>query len=210
MEQHRDNPVCASCHARMDPLGFALENFDAIGRWRDADTGLPIDAVSSMPGGATIDGAAGFHEFMLSRSDQFVRTLTKKLLEYGVGRTLEYYDEPSVRRILRDASRSNYQWSSLYPRRHRERAISDAAGGDAGRDEDRAARGTSVTWERGGYLGTQPPSPFRRFGEPRRSSRAGEASGGGGGRRARGDFFHANTLRSLRSLRSNVTAASGR
>src|SRR5262249_17772486 len=75
--------------------------------------GLAIDAVSTMPGGAKIDGAAGFHEYMLSRSDQFVRTLTKKLLEYAVGRTLEYYDEPTVRRIMRDAARSNYQWSSL-------------------------------------------------------------------------------------------------
>jgi hypothetical protein len=113
MEQHRANPVCASCHASMDPLGFALENFDAIGRWRDTDSGLAIDAVSTMPGGARIDGAAGFHEFMLGRSDQFVRTLTKKLLEYAVGRTLEYYDEPAARRIMRDAARSNYQWSSL-------------------------------------------------------------------------------------------------
>ncbi|HEY7171009.1 MAG TPA: DUF1592 domain-containing protein, partial [Vicinamibacterales bacterium] len=113
MEQHRANPVCASCHASMDPLGFALENFDAIGRWRDADSGLAIDAVSTMPGGAKIDGAAGFHDYLLSRSDQFVRTLTKKLLEYAVGRTLEYYDEPAARRIIRDAARSNYQWSSL-------------------------------------------------------------------------------------------------
>jgi hypothetical protein len=113
MEQHRANPVCASCHASMDPLGFALENFDAIGRWRDTDAGTAIDAVSTTPGGAKIEGAAGFHEYMLSRSDQFVRTLTKKLLEYGAGRTLEYYDEPSVRQIMRDAGRSNYQWSSL-------------------------------------------------------------------------------------------------
>jgi len=113
MEQHRANPVCASCQASMDPLGFALENFDAIGRWRDADSGLAIDAVSTMPGGATIDGAAGFHDYLLSRSDQFVRTLTKKLLEYAVGRTLEYYDEPAARRIIRDAAPGNYQWSSL-------------------------------------------------------------------------------------------------
>jgi Protein of unknown function (DUF1592)/Protein of unknown function (DUF1588)/Protein of unknown function (DUF1585)/Protein of unknown function (DUF1595)/Protein of unknown function (DUF1587) len=113
MEQHRQNPVCASCHASMDPFGFALENFDAIGRWRDSDAGLPIDAVSTTPAGAKIDGAAGFHEYLLSRSDQFVRTLTKKLLEYAVGRTLEYYDEPAVRRIMRDAARSNYQWSAL-------------------------------------------------------------------------------------------------
>jgi hypothetical protein len=113
MEQHRKNPVCATCHASMDPLGFALENFDATGRWRDTDAGAPIDSVSTTPSGVKVAGPAGFREYLLGRSDEFVRTLTKKLLEYAVGRSLEYYDEPAVRRLVREASRRDYCWSSL-------------------------------------------------------------------------------------------------
>ena len=112
MEQHRHNPVCASCHAAMDPLGFALENLDATGRWRDTDGGAPIDAVGTTSAGATIDGPAGFRDYLLGRSDEFVRTLTRKLLEYAIGRSLEYYDEPAVRRLAHAAA-PEYRWSSL-------------------------------------------------------------------------------------------------
>jgi hypothetical protein len=113
MEQHRKNPVCATCHASMDPLGFALENFDATGRWRETEAGVPIDAVSTTASGAKIDGPAGFREYLLGRSDEFERTLVKKLLEYALGRSLEYYDEPAVRRLARDAGHSDFRWSSL-------------------------------------------------------------------------------------------------
>jgi hypothetical protein len=113
MEQHRKNPVCASCHASMDPLGFALENFDATGRWRESDSGAPVDAVSTTTSGLKIDGAAGFREYLLGRSDELVRTVSSKLFEYGLGRSLEYYDGPAVRRLVRDASLSDYRWSSL-------------------------------------------------------------------------------------------------
>jgi len=113
MEQHRKNAVCANCHAPMDPFGFALENFSATGRWRDTDGGAAIDAVSRTPDGATIDAAAGFRRYLLGRSDEFVRTLAAKLLEYFLGRSLEYYDGPAVRQLVRDAAAGNYRWSSL-------------------------------------------------------------------------------------------------
>jgi hypothetical protein len=113
MEQHRNNPVCSACHAPMDPLGFSLENFDAIGQWRDTDGGAKIDAVSTTPGGAKIDGAAGFRDYLMSRSDEFVHTMVRKLLEYALGRTLEYYDAPTVRKLVRASAKQDYRWSSL-------------------------------------------------------------------------------------------------
>ena len=113
MEQHRKNPVCANCHAPMDPLGFALENFSATGRWRDTDGGAAIDAVSKTPDGATIDGPAGFRTHLLGRSDEYVRTLAARLLEYFIGRSLEYYDGPAIRQLVRDAASDDYRWSSL-------------------------------------------------------------------------------------------------
>jgi hypothetical protein len=113
MEQHRKNPVCASCHAPMDPLGFVLENFDATGRWRDTESGLPINAVGKATGGVTIDGPAGVRSYLMSRSDEFARTLTRKLLEYALGRSLEEYDAPTVRRLVRDVAQKDYRWSAL-------------------------------------------------------------------------------------------------
>jgi mono/diheme cytochrome c family protein len=113
MEQHRSNPTCAACHAPMDPLGFALENFDATGRWRDADGGAAIDPVSTALDGATIEGAAGFRQYLLGRSDEFVRTLIHKLVEYSVGRSLEYYDAPTVRALIRSGADNEYRWSAL-------------------------------------------------------------------------------------------------
>src|SRR5262249_3901211 len=114
MEQHRANPVCASCHARMDPLGFALENYDGVGRWRTQDAGSTIDASGTLPDGTRVDGPAGLTELLLSRyRDQFVRTVAEKLLIYALGRGLEYYDQPAVRAIARESARDDYRMSSL-------------------------------------------------------------------------------------------------
>ncbi len=113
MEQHRANPTCASCHAMMDPLGLSLENFDAVGKWRTLGEGsTPIDASGRFPDGTAFTGPTGLREGLL-RSNRFVATLTEKMLTYGLGRGLEYYDAPAVRAILRDASRDDYRFSSL-------------------------------------------------------------------------------------------------
>lgn len=113
MEQHRRNPVCAACHASMDPLGFALENFDGTGRWREKDGAVSINAASTATDGATIDGPAGFRQYLLSRRAEFLRTVTEKLLTYAIGRELEYYDAPAVRQLVRNAAPEDYRWSSL-------------------------------------------------------------------------------------------------
>jgi len=113
MERHRSNPVCASCHAMMDPLGLSLENFDALGRWRTlGESSAPIDATGASPDGTRFEGPDGLRN-MLLRSDRFVATLTEKMLTYSLGRGLEYYDGPSVRAILREAARDDYRFSTL-------------------------------------------------------------------------------------------------
>jgi mono/diheme cytochrome c family protein len=112
--QHRASPQCASCHATMDPLGLSLENFDMVGRWRDVDEALaPIDASGTLPDGTKFDGPAGLRAVLMSDPDRFVRTVTEKLLTYALGRGLEHYDMPAVRKIVRDAAKSNYRASSL-------------------------------------------------------------------------------------------------
>ena len=114
MIEHRRNPVCAACHALMDPVGLSLENFDAIGRWRTLTDGFaPIDASGSLPDGTTFDGVAGLRQALVSRADQFVRTLAEKLLTYGLGRALEHYDAPAVRAIEREAAGQDYRFSSI-------------------------------------------------------------------------------------------------
>ncbi len=113
MEQHRANPVCASCHKLMDPLGFALENFDGIGRWRTSDSDSPIDSSGILPDGTKFDGPAELRALLLRKPEQFVNTVTGKLLTYALGRGLEYYDAPVVRTIIRGSAASNYRWSSL-------------------------------------------------------------------------------------------------
>jgi len=113
MEEHRKNPVCASCHSRMDPIGFALERFDAIGAWRDDDNGAAIDASGALPDGAKFDGPGGLRTALLTHREEFVATLVEKLLTYGLGRGVEYYDQPAVRHIVREAATSNYRFSSL-------------------------------------------------------------------------------------------------
>lgn len=112
--QHRANPTCASCHGMMDPLGLSLENFDFVGRWRTVDEALiPIDAAVVLPDGTTFEGPAGLRNMLVSHPDRFVRTFAKKLLTYALGRGLEYYDMPAVRKITREAARNKYRTSSL-------------------------------------------------------------------------------------------------
>ncbi len=114
LEQHRDNPVCAACHAPMDPLGFALEHFDAIGQWRTTgEAGDSIDASGVFPDGTQFQGLAGLKAVVLRNPEQFVRTVTEKLTTYALGRGLEYYDMPAIRQIIQEASRDEYRWSSL-------------------------------------------------------------------------------------------------
>jgi len=114
LEEHRRNPVCASCHAQMDPLGFALENFDASGRWRTAgEGGTNIDASGQLVDGSKFDGPAGLRAVLLARRDQFVTNVAEQLLRYALGRRLEAYDQPAVRRIVREAAAQNYRWSAL-------------------------------------------------------------------------------------------------
>ncbi len=114
MVQHRRNPVCASCHAIMDPVGLSLENFDAIGRWRERTDGFePLDVTGSFPDGTAFAGAGGLRDTLLDRSDQFVRTLAGKLLTYGLGRAVEHYDMPAVRAIEREAAADGYRFSAL-------------------------------------------------------------------------------------------------
>ena len=113
LEQHRADPVCASCHGIMDPIGLALENFDLTGRWRDQDNGVPIDAHSSMMDGTPLTGASDLRQALLSRSDAFIRTLSEKLLSYALGRELEYFDGSAVRSIVNQAAENNYTFEAL-------------------------------------------------------------------------------------------------
>jgi hypothetical protein len=114
MEEHRANAVCASCHARMDPIGFSLENFDGIGRWRTKDAGSAIDATGKLPNGTEFNGPGGLRKLLLSSfRDDFVSAFTEKLLTYALGRGLEYYDEPAVRSIVRQAARDDYRISAV-------------------------------------------------------------------------------------------------
>ena len=113
MEQHRANAVCAGCHKMMDPIGFALENFDAVGVWRTNDSGFKIDPSGVMFDGAKLSGPTSLRQALLNHSDVFISNLTENLLAYGLGRVLEYYDMPSVRAIDREAARNNNRFSSF-------------------------------------------------------------------------------------------------
>jgi hypothetical protein len=113
LEQHRKNAACAACHAVMDPLGFALEHYDAIGTYRVKADGLPVDASGVTPDGTKFSGLDGLRSVMEGRRDEFVATVAEKLLIYALGRGLEYYDRPIVRRIVREAAASDYRWSSI-------------------------------------------------------------------------------------------------
>ena len=147
MEQHRNNPVCASCHAMIDPLGFALEHFDAIGQWRETDGGAAISATIEWQG-QTIDSPRAFREALLGRGSTFVQTVTEKLLTYALGRGVDYRDAPTVRELVRGLARDEYRWSSLIegivsstPFRMRQapltgNLVAEAAVADAARRED--------------------------------------------------------------------------
>jgi len=113
MEAHRADSVCAGCHKVMDPVGFALENYDAIGRWRNSDDGVKIDPSGTLFNGASINGPVELRQALASRPDVFVGVMTEKLLTYALGRGVEYYDMPAVRRIVRDAAANHYKFSSL-------------------------------------------------------------------------------------------------
>jgi hypothetical protein len=114
LAQHRKDPACSSCHSVIDPLGFALENFDAIGGWRTVDeAGRSVDARGTTAGGDEVEGLSGLRALLLADPEQFPRTVTEKLLAYALGRRLEYYDRPAVRQIVRDAAVQDYRWSAL-------------------------------------------------------------------------------------------------
>jgi hypothetical protein len=115
MEQHRANPTCAVCHRMMDPLGFALENFDGLGGWRNsvAPGSGPIDSSGALPDGTKFNGPAGLREVLVKKRDLFVETFTERLLTYALGRGLEEYDNAALRRITRDAAADNHKWSAI-------------------------------------------------------------------------------------------------
>ena len=135
MEMHRQNAVCATCHSRIDPLGFALENFDAIGKWREVDDeGTAIDSSGALPDGTTIRGAADLRAVLLTHREEFVATVAEKLLTYAIGRGLDYYDRPTLRQIVREARSGDFRWSTLVlevtksvPFQMRQRAGSNAS-----------------------------------------------------------------------------------
>jgi hypothetical protein len=113
MEAHRTNPVCAGCHRIMDPIGFALENFDGIGRWRTEDDGAKIDPSGTLFNGAQVSGPVALREMLTSRPEVFAQVMTERMLTYALGRGLEYYDMPVVRKIVRESATQNYRFSSL-------------------------------------------------------------------------------------------------
>ena len=113
MVEHRENPACRVCHATMDPIGFSLENFDAIGAWRTTFAGKPIDTSGVLPDGGAFDGPTGLRDMLLARPADFVGTVTEKLMTYALGRGVQYYDMPTVRRIVREAEAVDYRWSAI-------------------------------------------------------------------------------------------------
>ncbi len=113
LEQHRANPSCGACHGVIDPIGIALENFDAIGKWRDTSEGPPVNAVTALWDGTPLHGAADLRKALLARSPEFVEAVAEKLLAYGLGRKVEYADMPAVRSVVRDARARNYKLKDL-------------------------------------------------------------------------------------------------
>jgi hypothetical protein len=113
MEQHRANPACANCHAKMDPLGFAFENFDAIGAYRTKDGAFDIDSSGTLPDGKTFQGPAELKQILKEKKDQFSRCLAEKMLTYAIGRGLEYYDKRPVDRVVAQLAKNDYKFSTL-------------------------------------------------------------------------------------------------
>jgi hypothetical protein len=115
MAQHRTDPSCNACHGILDPLGLALDNFSAVGEWRTKDrfAGTPIDATGVLPDGSPINGPIDLRNALMKHPDQFVQTFVQKLMTYGLGRTLDYRDMPTVRRIVHETAADNYKFSSI-------------------------------------------------------------------------------------------------
>jgi hypothetical protein len=113
MEQHRANPVCAGCHRQMDPIGFALENFDGVGHYRTTEDGARIDPSGTLFNGAKLDGIAGLRRALVAKPDIFAGVMTEKMLTYALGRGLEYYDMPAVRKIAQDSRSRDFRFSSV-------------------------------------------------------------------------------------------------
>ncbi|MDR2213174.1 MAG: DUF1585 domain-containing protein, partial [Pseudomonadales bacterium] len=113
LERHRTNPSCAACHDIIDPIGFALENFDLIGRWRDTEEGQPVDANARLWDGTPLFGSAELRQALLDRDALFVQALTEKLMTYALGRVVSYSDMPSVRNIVDEAARTDYHFAAL-------------------------------------------------------------------------------------------------
>jgi hypothetical protein len=113
MERHRANPVCAGCHRAMDPIGFALENFDGVGHWRTREDGTAIDTSGTLFNGARIEGAIGLRKALAAEPEIFIGVMTEKMLTYALGRGIEYYDMPAVRKIVRDARAVDFRFSSI-------------------------------------------------------------------------------------------------
>ena len=113
LAEHRDNPACASCHNLMDPVGFSLENFDAVGRWRNVEEGVPIDASGGLPDGSRFSDVSGLEQALLRRPEMLATTLAEKLLTFAIGRGMEAYDAPAIRQIVRDAASKDYRFSSM-------------------------------------------------------------------------------------------------
>ena len=113
MAEHRANPACAGCHQLMDPVGFSLENYDAVGRWRTTEDGKPLDVTGSLPDGSRFTGVNGLQKALLDRPELFAATFAEKLLTYGLGRGVETYDAPAIRNIVRNAEARNFRLSSF-------------------------------------------------------------------------------------------------
>lgn len=113
MEEHRSNPACSGCHTIMDPIGLAMENFDAVGAWRSHEARVPIDASGQLLDGTKVDGVVELRKALLKQPEKFAGTVTEKLMIYALGRGLAYYDMPTIRTIVRESARNNYRFSSL-------------------------------------------------------------------------------------------------
>jgi hypothetical protein len=114
LAQHRTDASCNSCHSVIDPLGLALENYDVVGGWRNIDeAGKPVDSAGTTANGSKVEGLSGLRALLLAQPEQFPRTVTEKLMAYALGRRLEYYDQPTVRKIVRESAARDYRWSSL-------------------------------------------------------------------------------------------------
>ena len=113
LTRHRADASCAKCHNVIDPVGFSLENFDAVGRWRDQELGKPVDASGGMPDGSVFNGISGLESAILKRPGLFVRAMTERLMTFALGRGLEHYDGPAIRRVVQQAAKDDYRFSAI-------------------------------------------------------------------------------------------------